>query len=101
MANDTGFDALYINDDEYTATAPQILQKVTRIQEIWDEYISISEQIVSTQGVIAGSRAKAYSEFISVAKQHLGEKLLTIAAESEKDMKTYIEMIDAADSVLY
>lgn len=101
MANDTSFDALYIVDDEYTSSAPQYLEKATRVQKIWDDYISISEEIVGAQGSIEGSRARTYSEFIDVAKTYFSQKLSDVATETEKDMKTYIEMIDECDSVLY
>lgn len=101
MANSTSMDDLYIVDDEYTSTAPLVLEKLTRIQEIWDEYITVSEQITNSQGGISGTRAKVYAEFIQTAKQGLNKKILEIAAKSEQDMKTYISMIDEADSVLY
>jgi len=101
MANDTGFDALYIVDNEYTDTAVQLLEKAARIQEIWDDFIKISRKIVGAQGSIEGSCARAYAEFIDVAEAYFSQKLLDSATESKKDMKTYIDMIDEADCALY
>lgn len=101
MANGTTFDDLFIIDDEYIDTAPLFQQKINRIQQVWNEYIRISEEIVGAQGSLAGSRAEAYSEFLSIAKQQIGTKLQDIGTESQKDMETYISMIEEADSILY
>lgn len=101
MGNDTGIDALYVVDDEYTDTASALLQKAARVQEIWDGYIAVSEEIVGAQGSLAGSRAKAYADFIALAKQRLGSRVSDAAAEGAADKRSYVAMIDEADDALY
>jgi hypothetical protein len=101
MANSTSIDALYIVDEEYTSTGVDFETKLTRIQEIWADYIRVSSEIISSQGSLAGSRANAYAGFISVANEQIGTHIQDIGKECRKDMNMYIDAIDVADSVLY
>jgi tetrahydromethanopterin S-methyltransferase subunit G len=101
MTTNTSIDALYIVDDEYKDVASVISKKGHRVQEIWEAYLKLSGKIVGEDGSIAGSRAKAYSDFISVSKELLFREILRLTSECSREYEAYISKIDEADSALY
>jgi len=101
MANGTNINDLLVVDDEYNTSATAILQKATRMQEIWDDYLNISSQITGTHGDIEGKRAKGYTEFNEEARARIAQRILEITEETKKDKLDYLEMLNEADDVIY
>ena len=101
MANGTSINDLLVVDDEYNTSANTILQKATRMQEIWDDYLNISIQIAGAQGSIEGKRAEGYAEFTEEARARITQRILEITEETKKDKLDYLEMINEADDVIY
>ena len=94
-------DTLFVVDDEYKDTASRVLEKGTRMQEIWNEFLTLSDLITGAQGSLSGSRANAYAAFASLARTYVANRCFDTTTELQGNLKRYVSSIEQADSVLY